>query len=296
MERGRRDRFGELPAEVLDMILGFLPIVDAARMAVLSSLWKDSWFSLSNLCFDLHFFSHIDSKYFSYYCDSDIRDKRVIYDNENIDILVSVLKKFALVFTKKMSSYCRTASFHAQHSGAVEFEPNGLLGHTIEAPMLEDLSFYACSQTMFYFNVNAPKLCTLTIQSCSYNQNIGYLPDNSTFLENVRTLVLDPFSIMYFLKPFSRSGISLQRCELNVECLKLLDDPLHCDPEREWVVYHDISFAFIRLLQICPKLCKLHMHIQVVEVVANCLKRDSELSKELYCVAQTLNLLHTLRA
>ncbi|XP_031120897.1 F-box/LRR-repeat protein At3g58940-like [Ipomoea triloba] len=65
MERKRqhRDRIGELPADIVDKILGFLPIEQAARMAVLSTFWRDMWFSLTELNFNSRFLFHIIRKY-----------------------------------------------------------------------------------------------------------------------------------------------------------------------------------------------------------------------------------------
>ncbi|XP_019149871.1 PREDICTED: F-box/FBD/LRR-repeat protein At1g13570-like [Ipomoea nil] len=59
----RRDRISELPVDIVDKILGFLPIKQAARMAVLSTFWRDMWFKLTQLNFDSMFLSHITIKY-----------------------------------------------------------------------------------------------------------------------------------------------------------------------------------------------------------------------------------------
>ncbi|VFR03514.1 unnamed protein product [Cuscuta campestris] len=364
-----RDRFSELPAHILDKILRLLSILQAARMAVLSTLWRDSWFSLSELVFNEYFFSHIRNKYVLYYANSGIRDKKVIYDNESIDILVSVslyvitrvlmhhrgpIRNFSFIFSGYEAGALRSRlfdidqwlSFVTQNgveeihlsldqedgfllpdcifscptlrrlhlSGTaydtanapcvllnftelrfmnVRFEPIDLLNNKINAPMLEDLSFYACDQTMFYFNVTAPKLCMLTIQSCSYRQNIANLPVNLS-LRNARTLVLDPYSIINFFEPFIRRGKLLQPRELNVECLVLCEDPLGCDIDDRFSVSGDISSAFIHLLEVCPKLREIHIQAWFLEAMYECLKTRSKLSKELYRVAQTLNSLHTL--
>ncbi|CAH9093479.1 unnamed protein product [Cuscuta epithymum] len=48
----QRDRIRELPAGILDKVLGLLPIVEAARTAVLSTYWRDAWYELSCLEFD----------------------------------------------------------------------------------------------------------------------------------------------------------------------------------------------------------------------------------------------------
>ncbi|RAL37559.1 hypothetical protein DM860_000253 [Cuscuta australis] len=50
------DRISQLPVEILDHIMGLLPVEQAAKTAVLSRVWRDVWFSLSRLCFDDNFF------------------------------------------------------------------------------------------------------------------------------------------------------------------------------------------------------------------------------------------------
>ncbi|XP_019150042.1 PREDICTED: F-box/FBD/LRR-repeat protein At1g13570-like [Ipomoea nil] len=62
MARGR-DRISQLPADILDHILGFLPIKDAAKTAVLSSIWRDVWLSLTQLNFDHEFFCYMYKKH-----------------------------------------------------------------------------------------------------------------------------------------------------------------------------------------------------------------------------------------
>ncbi|XP_031121485.1 F-box/FBD/LRR-repeat protein At1g13570-like [Ipomoea triloba] len=57
------DRISELPVGILDNILGFLPIQEAARTVILSSSWKDIWFSLTKLNFCHGFFDYICLKY-----------------------------------------------------------------------------------------------------------------------------------------------------------------------------------------------------------------------------------------
>lgn len=52
------DRISELPAEILDKILGFLPIKEAAKTVVLSTRWRDIWFGLTRLNFDDSFFAY----------------------------------------------------------------------------------------------------------------------------------------------------------------------------------------------------------------------------------------------
>ncbi|XP_031122588.1 F-box/FBD/LRR-repeat protein At1g13570-like [Ipomoea triloba] len=58
-----RDRISQLPTEILDNILGFLPIVEAARTAILSTNRRDCWSNLTQLNFDDQFFAYVRKKY-----------------------------------------------------------------------------------------------------------------------------------------------------------------------------------------------------------------------------------------
>ncbi|CAH9119698.1 unnamed protein product [Cuscuta europaea] len=58
-----RDRISNLPPDILDKIVGYLPVVEAARLAVLSSIFRDTWFNLKQLKFDYDFDAHIQMKY-----------------------------------------------------------------------------------------------------------------------------------------------------------------------------------------------------------------------------------------
>ncbi|CAH9113378.1 unnamed protein product [Cuscuta europaea] len=57
------DRISGFPSDILDRILGLLPIRDAARTSALSTAWRDVWLSLSQLIFDAKFFDHIHHRY-----------------------------------------------------------------------------------------------------------------------------------------------------------------------------------------------------------------------------------------
>ncbi|XP_031127801.1 F-box/LRR-repeat protein At3g59200-like [Ipomoea triloba] len=59
----KRDRISKLPVEILDHILGFLPLNDVAKTVVLSSIWRDVWFNLTQINFDDHFFSYLGKKH-----------------------------------------------------------------------------------------------------------------------------------------------------------------------------------------------------------------------------------------
>nr|GLL33732.1 F-box/FBD/LRR-repeat protein At1g13570-like [Ipomoea trifida] len=55
VEDASRDLISELPVEVKDRILEYLPTRDAARTALLSRQWNDVWLQHEQLAFDSEF-------------------------------------------------------------------------------------------------------------------------------------------------------------------------------------------------------------------------------------------------
>ncbi|CAI0458695.1 unnamed protein product [Linum tenue] len=49
------DRITNLPADVIQRILVFLPIKDAAKTSILTSKWRHLWRSIPQLVFDKRF-------------------------------------------------------------------------------------------------------------------------------------------------------------------------------------------------------------------------------------------------
>ncbi|CAH9119694.1 unnamed protein product [Cuscuta europaea] len=167
----------------------------------------------------------------------------------------------------------------------VEFEPNDTLEYRVNVPMLESLLFIDCDN-MFRFNITAPKLCELHIHS-PYDQCRSFLPVHLD-MASVSTLILDALSLKKFVKDFPRSGPQLQPHELNVERLCLSNDS-HLYTED------GVSSGFTHLLKLCPKLREINMDLAFFKALRDCLGTKSENSKELYRVAETHNLLHTMR-
>ncbi|AES59062.1 putative F-box domain, FBD domain, leucine-rich repeat domain, L domain-containing protein [Medicago truncatula] len=59
------DRISCLPGHVIDQILSLMPIKEAVRTSVLSSSWRNKWYTLPNLVFNKHCISVAASKYTS---------------------------------------------------------------------------------------------------------------------------------------------------------------------------------------------------------------------------------------
>ncbi|CAH9134439.1 unnamed protein product [Cuscuta epithymum] len=87
-----RDRISELPADLIDKIMGKLWIGVAARMAVLNTVWRDAWYNLTELDFD-------DSFHHNIYADFD--DDPATWHNTINDYLKKHngnIKKFVVYF------------------------------------------------------------------------------------------------------------------------------------------------------------------------------------------------------
>ncbi|XP_019149811.1 PREDICTED: F-box/LRR-repeat protein At2g42720-like isoform X2 [Ipomoea nil] len=351
MERKRlqRDRISELPADILDKILSFLPIQEAARMAVLSTFWRDIWFSLTELDFGWWFFVHIRKKHF--HAHSDIRTQNIQDETKNSNIWIfaglyvvnkvliqhnGLIRKFVFNFDFLNRSFStktlRSRSFDfdqwllfVTRKGVEEIHfslmpedeytlPNCIFScptlrrldvcgvsigpisdpcilpnvtslcfknvdfnprdHLVDVPMLENLSFEIC-YNLHDFNFTAQKLHSLRIDSCPFYQ----LPFNLD-LRSIRTLDLDCSSMQGFVNGFTGRGLQ-QPLELDVEYLMLSTEDYHDHVE-------DVYSAFIHLLRICPKLCKLDIDLSFSHVMP-------KLTDEFQTVTQRHTMLHTLK-
>ncbi|XP_019149866.1 PREDICTED: F-box/FBD/LRR-repeat protein At1g13570-like [Ipomoea nil] len=334
-----RDRISQLPTDILDHILGLLPIKNAAKTAVLSSIWRGAWSSLTQLNFDDDFFCHIDRKYHrvkksnkeyapSLYVINKVllqhngTIRKLILNFSNVGKLTYRYRSFdfdqwLLLVTKKgveemyigvnEKAYklpscifsCLTLkrlhmygviigpvdlprilpnvdSLCFEH---VDFGPKNLLRRAVDVPVLENLSFLSC-QNIFYFNLTAPKLCGLTIKCCSSNVPDKFLPVNLD-LKSFLTLELEG-SLQEFGKEFTKLGF-----QLNVEYLKL-----SCFSHKSDVR----TSAFVNLLQLCPKLCKLEINLSQLEVVTmGCVDAWLEVLEKLHSAAQINKMLQTLK-
>ncbi|KAK1355654.1 FBD domain-containing protein [Heracleum sosnowskyi] len=61
--RAEKDIFSELPQNVQEIILCFLPIKDAVRTSILSRTWKYRWTMIPHLIFDYEFFRSMNINY-----------------------------------------------------------------------------------------------------------------------------------------------------------------------------------------------------------------------------------------
>ncbi|XP_031121407.1 uncharacterized protein LOC116024612 [Ipomoea triloba] len=319
-------------------------------MAVLSTFWRDIWFSLTQLHFDWRFFIHIRKKYS--HARSDIKTQNIqeMKKNINMDLFAAlyVVNKVLIqhngLIREFVFDFHYLNRFHSKktfRSRSFEFDqwllfvtckgvqeihlslmpkdeyslPNCIfscptlrrlylcgvsigpindpyilpnvtslcfkkvnfspIDHPVDVPMLENLSFENC-YTLPNFNITAQKLHSLRIGSCFCYD----LPINLD-LRSIRTLDLDCCSLKVFVNAFTEKGLQQQPIALDVEYLMLSTKDHDHDKE-------DVYSAFIHLLQICPKLCKLDIDLKFTHTMP-------KLSDEFHTVAQRHTMLHTLK-
>lgn len=145
------DMISELPIDITDIIINFLPIRDVVRTSVLANKWRDRWCTSSHLVFDDQFvcsmtkmmtkLNCIDPKLQAYKFISVI-DKLILSQRDNIH-------KFAL----------QIPSYHFQviddfiDQWMLLLARRGIKELTIDNPNLElcklDCHFYICKQLTY---------------------------------------------------------------------------------------------------------------------------------------------------
>ncbi|CAH9096398.1 unnamed protein product [Cuscuta epithymum] len=337
------DRISQLPAGILDHIMGLLPIQEAAKTAVLSTVWRDIWYSLSQLCFDHHFFCYLDRKYRGanksvrrscgfhviniillqhsgsirklVICFSNaarLGGKSPSYDMDQWFLIVtqkgveemhlrlahyayqlpdcifrcSTLKRLHLdgFCIEPFTFPCKLPNVTSLCFEHVDFAPTSPSNCALEVPVLENLSFNHCVN-MSQFNFLATNLCSLKIVTSSFYALRTFLPVNLN-LSCIRNLNLTDSSLQYFVEELDRGLKRGPPLQLNVEYLKLSD---------HYSQIADRTSAFVRLLRLCPKLCKLDISFWFEEVCNT--KHDAMVNalEELQSVAQTHNKLLALK-
>nr|GLL34095.1 F-box/FBD/LRR-repeat protein At1g13570-like [Ipomoea trifida] len=129
----RRDIISQLPGDVKDKILECLPTRDAARVALLSTEWRDVWLQHGRLVFDNSFFFKFAQKYIGYKRLANIIDRVIMHR-------VAPVKKFTLCDSESglMLSQCDLdrellrfplASPKAQLVFKEAWLPHTLIGH-----------------------------------------------------------------------------------------------------------------------------------------------------------------------
>ncbi|CAH9119678.1 unnamed protein product [Cuscuta europaea] len=337
------DRISQLPAGILDHIMGILPIQEAAKTAVLSTVWRDIWYSLSQLCFDHHFFCYMDRKYrgarksVRRSCGLHVINNILLQHSGSIRKLVICFSNAArlgakspsydmnqwfLIVTQKgieeihlrlaHNAYqlpdcifscstlkrlhldgfciepftvpCKLPNVTSLCFEYVDFAPTSPSNYALDVPVLENLSFKNCVN-MSQFNFMATNFHSLTIETNTFCAWRTFLPVNMN-LTCICNLNLTDSSLQYLVEELDRRlkrGLPLQ---LNVDYLKLSDH--YCQ-------IADRTSAFVRLLRLCPKLCKLDIRFWFVEACNTMDDAMVNALEELRSVAQAHNKLLALK-
>ncbi|XP_031121046.1 uncharacterized protein LOC116024294 [Ipomoea triloba] len=277
------DRISELPVGILDNILGFLPIQEAARTVILSSSWKDIWFSLTKLNCCHGFFDYICPNYSDaegWKSDSqshiwEVINKILMQHNGSIQKIVFHFseevftfhssEEFELWDIAKLLSYNLNQWFLLLTQNGVEeidiscFREtkcqvsNCLLScPTLKGLKLENVDVEPINDYCILPNVTSLSLrLEISLLDCSpyYHKKFCVLPLNLD-LRSISNfdLCCSPCCFEMFVKEHTRVG---HAPALNFELLKLSVASCSFTPE-----YINNS-AFIHLLRACAKLCEL---------------------------------------
>ncbi|CAH9113362.1 unnamed protein product [Cuscuta europaea] len=321
------DRISGLPSDILDHILGLLPIRDAARTSALSTAWRDVWLSLSQLIFDTNFFHHIHDRYIEE-CAMLVIDKILMRHNRP-------LRKFVFHFGNFFGAKRDTKS------SWVEFD-EWLLYLTINGVEELDLSFFGssgCAYELpdFIFSCSTlkklhlhgvyvepikvpcifPNVTSLCLQDIQFDsRNLLYSPKDLPMLESLECEDISGFNItapkLRSLKISNVTSHDILPVTLDLKPIFAL----HLDycSAKDFIkeltrlgkqgttlnVGHlklhlydedDEIPAFFNLLRLCPNLYKLDIELPI-NAVAN--TTDVSLEHPEYIVAKTGQRVHTL--
>ncbi|CAH9096394.1 unnamed protein product [Cuscuta epithymum] len=338
-----RDRISQLPEDILDHILGLLPIQQVAQTAVLSTVWRDLWTTLTQLCFDYDFFEYFDKKY--------RRDSKYVRKSSGLYVITKVLLQHkgtirkcvihlshAGILTLKSRSFdfdqwlhlltfkrveelhlnfdlkayklpncifsCSTLkNLHLEAFSIeplnlprtllpnltslyfvdVDFGPTNVSTYVVDVPMLENLSFRGC-ENILHLKITARKLCSLAIHGLC-DEDDESLRLNLDF-KSICILELDSWSLKYVLFESATKGHQLQPHKLNVELLRLSEFRFQRDFKTS---------SFVRLLCICPKLCRLEITFWGIEDTTKAIDATSRRLIKLRSVVQTYERLLVLK-
>ncbi|VFR03528.1 unnamed protein product [Cuscuta campestris] len=151
-----RDRFSQLPVEILDHIMGFLPIRQAAKVAVVSKVWRDVWSSLTLLCFDHGFFRVAGKK-------SSKEARKDINARSRFHVITQILlqhrgsiRKFVCFYALAMTEIVRFPSLDVDEcSETGKFLPDNL---DLKSISTLDMDYYSLKDFVGQYTTKEPSL------------------------------------------------------------------------------------------------------------------------------------------
>ncbi|XP_019161838.1 PREDICTED: F-box/FBD/LRR-repeat protein At1g13570-like isoform X1 [Ipomoea nil] len=301
----RRDRISKLPVEILDHILGFLPIKDAAKTAVLSSIWRDVWSNLTQLNFDRHFFSYMEktqrhpSNYFREYAPGYVINKVLLQHNGTIQkfviyfvdvgvgiLTIKSLDQWLLLVTQKgveemnirlqyniykLPNYIFSCStLKRLHLSYVVVQPmkSPCILPNVDLLSFEYVNFDPIEPS--HCAIDVPVLESLLFYCCgdifNFNMTAPKLCDLT--ITGCYSDCLDKFlPVNLDLRSISTLNLQYSNIEKFVEEISRMGFQLNVERLKLSFTYQTdtITPALVHLLQSCPKLCRLDLNVSALE-------------------------------
>ncbi|CAH9096396.1 unnamed protein product [Cuscuta epithymum] len=182
-----RDRISQLPEDILDHILGLLPIQQVAQTAVLSTVWRDLWTTLTQLCFDYDFFEYFDKKY--------RRDSKYVRKSSGLYVITKVLLQH--------KGTIRKCVIHLSHAGILTLKSRSFDFDQ----WLHLLTFKRVEELHLNFDLKAYKLPNC-IFSCSTLKNLHLEAFSIEPLNLPRTLLPNLTSLYFVDVDFGPTNVS----------------------------------------------------------------------------------------
>ncbi|CAH9124128.1 unnamed protein product [Cuscuta epithymum] len=328
-----RDRISQLPEDILDHILGLVPIQDIAKFAVLSTIWRDIWFTLTQLCFDSQFFSYFDKKYQSsryvmkssalYVINKVLLQhkgtiRKIVIDLTNMGVLTIKSRSFdfdqwlGLVTRKGVEEVnlyfghkayrlphcifsCSTLkSLHLRHINVQPWDLPDTLPN-LTSLYFEDVEFDLMGPP--YKVVDVPLLKKLLFKRCKY------VSQSNITARNLCTLKIKGcfYSKFCNLPTLVRDLVFVRNLDLDYHFLKVLP-PQTAAMNVESLKLSNFRFqdngrtsAFVRLLRICPKLQSLGVRLSWTEDSQDTIDSTSACWKKLHRAVRKCKQLRLLQ-
>ncbi|CAH9103837.1 unnamed protein product [Cuscuta epithymum] len=295
------DRISGLPGDILDHILGLLPIRDAARTSVLSTVWRDVWLSLSQLIFDTNFFIHIHDRYIAE-STMFVINKILMRHNKPIRKFVFHFDNFFWAKRDKKTSWVELDEWllYLTRNGVEELDLS--FGSSAYAYVLPNFIFSCstlkklCLHGVFVEPINVscifPNVTSLCLKRIQFDsKNLFYSPTDLPMLESLECGDISGFNMtapklrsLKISNVFNMTSHGVLPFTLDLKPISSLHLD-HCSAKdiiKEFrrlgkqgtmlnvgclklclrVLSDEIS-AFIKLLQMCPNLYKLDIELSV---------------------------------